>query len=156
MQTTLLGAALLLLIVWLFYRHRSKSEEKQQPTSLKDTGNTAYHAVSIKLDGNACEAAKAMEGRRFLATAAPRLPLPECNGLECRCHFIHHQDRRLRTLVVAVELFERHRRRLQRGEDIRDPLMDLVDAINETTSGPAAKSTATTTHWCSTPTTPSI
>ena len=96
MQTTLLGAALLLLIVWLFYRHRSKSEEKQQPTSLKDTGNTAYHAVSIKLDGNACEAAKAMEGRRFLATAAPRLPLPECNGLECRCHFIHHQDRRLR------------------------------------------------------------
>ena len=96
MQTTLLGAALLLLIVWLFYRHRSKSEEKQQPTSLKDTGNTAYHAVSIKFDGNACAAAKAMEGRRFLSSAAPRLPLPDCKGLECRCHFIHHKDRRLR------------------------------------------------------------
>jgi len=96
MQTTLLGAALLLLIVWLFYRHRGKSEEKQQPTSLKDTGSTAFHAVSIKLDDNACDAAKAMEGRRFLSSAAPRLPLPECNGLECRCQFLHHTDRRAR------------------------------------------------------------
>ena len=96
MQSTLLGAALLLLIVWLFYRHRGKSEEKQQPTSLKKTGNTAFHAVSIKFDDNACDAAKAMEGRRFLSSAAPRLPLPECNGLECRCQFLHHTDRRAR------------------------------------------------------------
>lgn len=96
MQTTLLGLAVFLLVAWLFVRHRGKSEEKQQPTSLDDTGNTAYHAVSIKFDSNACDAAKAMEGRRFLSSAAPRLPLPDCKGLECRCHFIHHKDRRLR------------------------------------------------------------
>ena len=96
MQTTLLGLAVLLLVAWLFVRQRGKSEEKQQPCSLTDTGNTAYHAVSIKFDTNACDAAKEMEGRRFLSSAAPRLPLPECNGLECRCHFIHHKDRRLR------------------------------------------------------------
>lgn len=94
MQTTLLGLAVLLLIVWLVVRHRGKSEEKQPATPPKDTGNTAYHAVSIKFDKNACNAAKEMEGRRFLSSAAPRLPLPGCNGLECRCHFVHHKDRR--------------------------------------------------------------
>jgi hypothetical protein len=96
MQTTLLGLAVLLLVAWLFVRQRGKSEEKQQPSSLTDTGNTVYHAVSIKFDNNACDAAKAMEGRRFLSSAAPRLPLPECKGLECRCLFVHHKDRRLR------------------------------------------------------------
>ena len=94
MQTTLLGLAVLLLIVWLFVRNRGKSEEKQQPASLKDSGSAAYHAVSIKFEKYACEAAKEMEGRRFLSSAAPRLPLPECNALECRCHFVHYKDRR--------------------------------------------------------------
>ena len=35
-----------------------------------------------------------MSGRRFLATAAPKLPLPECNVLDCNCRFAHHEDRR--------------------------------------------------------------
>jgi hypothetical protein len=94
MQSMLLAIAVLLLIVWLFMRHRGKAEKEQQPTAPKDTGNTAFHAVSIKFDNNACDAAKQMEGRRFLSSAAPQLPLPECNGLECRCHFVHHKDRR--------------------------------------------------------------
>jgi hypothetical protein len=60
----------------------------------EDASGTAYHAVSIKFDQNACEAARAMSGRRFLSSAAPRLPLPECDALECRCRFAHHKDRR--------------------------------------------------------------
>jgi len=94
MQLTLLGIVALLLIVWLFVRHRNQTEEKQEPVSLKDTASTAYHAVSMKFDSNACAAAKEMEGRRFLSSAAPRLPLPECNSLDCRCRFQHHKDRR--------------------------------------------------------------
>ena len=35
-----------------------------------------------------------MEGRRFLSTAAPLLPLPECEVLDCKCRFVHHKDRR--------------------------------------------------------------
>ena len=35
-----------------------------------------------------------MEGRRFLSSAAPRLPLAECDSLECNCKFVHHKDRR--------------------------------------------------------------
>ena len=53
-----------------------------------------FHAVSLKATGNACDAAKAMMGRRFLSAAAPKLPLPECDVLECRCRFTHHKDRR--------------------------------------------------------------
>jgi len=94
MQLTLLGITALLLIVWLYVRYRRQPEETPQPTSLKDTGKSAFHAVSIKFESSACDAAKAMEGRRFLSSAAPRLPLPECNSLECRCRFAHHADRR--------------------------------------------------------------
>ena len=55
---------------------------------------SAFHAVSIKLGPNACEAAQSMAGKRFLSGAAPRLPLPNCKNLECKCRFVHHKDRR--------------------------------------------------------------
>ena len=94
MQLTLLGIVLALLVVWLIMRQRRYAAETSAPAAKTDTSRTAYHAVSIKFEANACDAAKAMTGRRFLATAAPRLPLPDCDALECRCHFAHHDDRR--------------------------------------------------------------
>ncbi len=94
MQLTLLGIALVLLVVWLYLRRRGRTEAPQAPATPKVTGSTQYHAVSIKFDEGACGAAKAMSGRRFLASAAPRLPLPECDALECTCRFTHHSDRR--------------------------------------------------------------
>jgi len=93
MQLTLLGIVVVLLLAWLFLRRRGKADEPAA-TATKDSKKTAYHAVSIKFDKNACDAAKEMSGRRFLSSAAPRLPLPGCNVLECRCRFAHHQDRR--------------------------------------------------------------
>ena len=94
MQLMLLGIVLVLLIVWLYLRQRKYAAEANTPDNKTDSGKTAYHAVSIKFEANACDAAKAMTGRRFLASAAPRLPLPDCNVLECRCRFAHHDDRR--------------------------------------------------------------
>ncbi len=95
MQLTLLGIALVLLIVWLYLRRRGRGiEQAPQETAPGRTESTAYHAVSIKFESNACEAAKAMGGRRFLSNAAPRLPLPDCDVLECNCRFVHHKDRR--------------------------------------------------------------
>lgn len=95
MQELLLGVLLLLAVAWLIVRIRSnKQDTSTSSASTKKKKSTAYHAVSIKYSENACDAAKAMTGRRFLATAAPRLPLPECDALECRCKFTHHDDRR--------------------------------------------------------------
>ena len=94
MQLTLLGIAVVLLLAWLYLRRRSRLADGVEPATETGSDDTAYHAVSIKFEANACDAAKAMTGRRFLATAAPRLPLPDCNVLECRCRFAHHDDRR--------------------------------------------------------------
>ena len=87
-----------LLAIWLFVRKRNKHRpQTRQPGRKPNTDQSAYHAVSIKFDANACDAARALEGRRFLAAAAPRLPLPDCDVLECKCRFVHHQDRRAGT-----------------------------------------------------------
>ena len=93
MEQTLLGIAVVLLLVWLFLRRRGDKAEPAE-TTVEDSTRSTYHAVSIKFDQNACEAAKEMGGRRFLSSAAPRLPLPGCDVLECNCRFAHHKDRR--------------------------------------------------------------
>ena len=92
MQLTLLVGVVVLLVLWLFVRNRGSTKKTLNPEASKSRDNTAFHAVSIKFDAQACEAAKMMSGRRFLSNAAPRLPLPDCNALECRCSFSHHKD----------------------------------------------------------------
>lgn len=94
MQTTLLGIAAVLVIIWLFLRRRNRSKQEQSSADAERKDDTTYHAVSIKFPDNACDAAREMAGRRFLATAAPRLPLPECDAATCDCRFAHHKDRR--------------------------------------------------------------
>ena len=85
----------LLLLVWLFIRRRqTTANEATRPATQARKSNTVYHAVSIKFSSNACSSAKELEGRRFLSSAAPKLPLAECDVLECNCRFAHHQDRR--------------------------------------------------------------
>lgn len=93
--TTLLIFAALLLLVWLFLRRRSAVGKQQAAASTHSQArSTAYHAVSIKFDQKACDAARELSGRRFLASAAPRLPLSGCDAAECQCRFAHHSDRR--------------------------------------------------------------
>jgi len=85
----------LLLAIWLFIRVRRETDTDQPaPASRSHAKNAAFHAVSIKMSGKACNAAQALSGRRFLSTAAPKLPLPECDVLDCNCRFVHHKDRR--------------------------------------------------------------
>jgi len=94
-DTILLGIALVLSIAWLVIRmRRDKTPVISDETKILAHEKVAYHAVSIALEQNACDAAKSMTGRRFLSDAAPQLPLPDCDALECRCIFTHHQDRR--------------------------------------------------------------
>ena len=85
----------LLLVAWFLVRRRqATSNDKSQPAARTSSKNTAYHAVSIKFTGNACKAAREMEGQRILSSAAPRLPLPDCDAIDCGCRFAHHPDRR--------------------------------------------------------------
>ena len=89
--------AILVLIGLLILVRRKSKQENARPAVRRPSstaGETKFHAVSIKFAEDACAAAKSMEGRRFLSTAAPKIPLPECDVLECRCRFVHHDDRR--------------------------------------------------------------
>jgi len=86
---------LLLIAIWILIRIRNSSKSDQPKSTVHaHKGNAVYHAVSIKHSGHACKAAEDMMGRRFLSTAAPKLPLPGCDVLDCSCRFIHHKDRR--------------------------------------------------------------
>jgi hypothetical protein len=97
MKELLLALALLLSIGWLVLRlRRNRIEDLAEKTSTttKIKSTSAFHAVSLKYSSHACDAAKAMTGRRFLSGAAPKLPLPGCDANACNCGFAHHEDRR--------------------------------------------------------------
>ncbi|MGI9200721.1 MAG: hypothetical protein ACR2QL_06665 [Woeseiaceae bacterium] len=85
---------LLVALWWLIRKRNEVPADTSAPRRKPKSNNTQFHAVSITHSGKACKAAMEMSGRRFLATAAPKLPLPECDILECNCRFAHHDDRR--------------------------------------------------------------
>ena len=91
----LLVLALALVIALYFLRKRGEAEA-ERPEAVKSIAakSSQFHAVSISFDKYACPAAKEMAGRRFLSTAAPKLPLPDCSAMQCNCTFKHHGDRR--------------------------------------------------------------
>ncbi len=94
MSILLVGLALLLAVYW-FVRKRAASSDVTTKVNLRAiAGSSEYHAVSLKFTDGACAPAREMKDRRFLASAAPKLPLPECDVLECNCRFVHFSDRR--------------------------------------------------------------
>ena len=89
--TSLLGVVVLLGLLWFVRRNARRDnvrpDEHRKAATVK---NTRFHAVSIRFAPNACQAAKDLEGRRFLSSAAPKIPLPDCDADVCQCKFRHH------------------------------------------------------------------
>ena len=54
----------------------------------------AFRCTSIKAAGNACDAAKEIECKRYLHSEVPSLPLADCDVAKCDCRYTHHDDRR--------------------------------------------------------------
>jgi hypothetical protein len=66
---------------------------KQSPTSAAP--RSQWHAVSIVSSAACCPEATGLLGTRFLSKEAPGLPLKHCSrSAECRCSYLHHEDRR--------------------------------------------------------------
>lgn len=94
-MTKLLIILLVLLVFWFFLRSRqSQVTSKVRPERRTTSSNTAHHAISLRTASNACTAAKEIVGKRFLSGDAPRIPLPDCDVMDCQCRFAHHKDRR--------------------------------------------------------------
>lgn len=93
MLEILLAVVSLLLILFLF-RHRLRPGKRRlaKPVTPQEK---QYHCVSIVLTPTACQAIRALEGKRFLSKEAPRLPLAECDCSQCDCKYQHHEDRRV-------------------------------------------------------------
>ncbi|MBS0388472.1 MAG: hypothetical protein JSR15_08305 [Proteobacteria bacterium] len=55
----------------------------------------SWRAVRVVPGASPCEAALAMREKRFLTSAAPRLPLRDCDRQDtCQCKYQHLADRR--------------------------------------------------------------
>lgn len=95
---TTIGIVLIVVLIALvaMSRRGQKAIETTPPVRRLSPASTQrqFHAVSLQIAESACSAAQEIAGKRFLAAAAPRIPLPECNATECKCRFIHHADRR--------------------------------------------------------------
>jgi hypothetical protein len=85
-----IGAAAVVFAVFAAARIR----RQRQASSGTDRDLFAYHSVSVVCDEGACEAARKLGQRRFLANEAPLLPLRPCTVKSCRCRYAHYPDRR--------------------------------------------------------------
>lgn len=97
----------------------AKAKAKPQAPVKKPAQN--FHAVSIVPAGGCCQAARAIEGKRFLSKQAPLLPLKACDKSTCQCRYEHHEDRRkgprrARDFGVSIAAWEE-------GPDVRSKVV---------------------------------
>ena len=86
--------ALLLAIAWLMRKRSEQALSDPKSNLFRKSGKRDFHGVSIIFSDKSCAAARELSGQRFLATAAPKLPLSGCDVGDCTCRFQHHEDRR--------------------------------------------------------------
>lgn len=65
-----------------------------------------YRSVQVHANSaDCCEAARAIEGKRFLSTEVPRLPLEDCDADDCRCTYELFDDRRTDFRQASNDVF---------------------------------------------------
>ena len=106
---TILAIGVLALLAICFVVIKRKSASKNPGTLGFNGGNplksstrktiaprNPWRATSIVHDENACNAVKAIGGKRFFDAERniPKIPLPTCDATRCNCKFARHEDRR--------------------------------------------------------------
>lgn len=87
-------------IVFLLSRRSGKSTRRNSPartrsaTAQAERSTTQWRAVKIAPGLLCCDAVGKLTGQVFLATESPQLPLEGCDEKDCRCKYIHLEDRR--------------------------------------------------------------
>ena len=91
---------------WLVLRRNTADEFVATPQVPKKAGAVEvtrnqprhrehyYYGVSVQIDNNPCDAARAIADHRYLSEEAPHFPLPDCDRKECRCMVRPQDDRR--------------------------------------------------------------
>ena len=74
---------------------RSKRSKRTLSTAgRKERSSTQWRAVKIVPDLFCCDAVGELSGQVYLSTESPRLPLEGCSEKDCRCRYMHLEDRR--------------------------------------------------------------
>ena len=103
MSTYLILFAIAILIVAMvltLLNYSGRRERQSAPSSAARRGATSirqrtrWHAVKIAPGTASCGAAQQLSDRIFLASESPHLPLGGCAQADCRCRYIHLDDRR--------------------------------------------------------------
>ena len=90
-------AAVLVLLVTNLLNRGGRSRKAGKSLSDAQTANaeaSRWRAVKIAPGLISCDAVNTHADRVFLASSAPRLPLEGCDEQQCRCKYIHLEDRR--------------------------------------------------------------
>mgnify|MGYP000571269059 CR=1 FL=1 len=78
---------------WLYKKTNKTLVSKQhEPSEVKI--KSKYHGITIHQTSNACLSVKNIQGKRYLADEAPRLPIVGCSTMKCRCKYEDLDDRR--------------------------------------------------------------
>jgi hypothetical protein len=72
----------------------SRRSQAQKVASRPARAAERFAAVEIRRRGAACQAARKLDGQRFLVDQSPALPLAGCTKKRCDCHFAKLSDRR--------------------------------------------------------------
>ena len=76
---------------------RFKPKRSQSTKSLakqRDRSSTQWRAVKIATGLISCDAAEKLAGKVFLSRESPQFPLDSCAEKDCRCKYVHLDDRR--------------------------------------------------------------
>ena len=98
---TLIALAIVAVaIVWLVSNRFGKNAaaKRSRKTSAAsgpaDRSDTQWRAVKIKPGLICCGAAGKLTDKVFLSKESPQLPLDGCTEEDCRCKYVHLEDRR--------------------------------------------------------------
>lgn len=90
-------AVLVAIFAWWRQRAHATSQKrhsvKKNPVTPK---HGKYHCVTVQGDNKVCAGIQQLLDKSLLPHEAPTLPLASCDMQPCKCHYIHHEDRRLR------------------------------------------------------------
>ena len=87
-----------LMFISGIFDFRGRKTRARRAAGSKEQNNasesTKWRSVKIAPGLIACEYANILSGKIFLAREAPPLPLVKCAEKDCRCKYIHLDDRR--------------------------------------------------------------
>lgn len=81
---------------WRRMRIPAEARMRGRPVTVGRVTNP-YHSVSIVAGASCGQTAQRYGGRRYLTQEAPSIPLWSCDDRNCRCRYLHHEDRRDRS-----------------------------------------------------------